>query len=128
MSNQKEYIDTGIISCPSLPENWGIKKLKYVAIVQTGRTPSIQGAKVDYFENGEINWFTPADFNNDRFLDNSSRKVNQLALDNLEIELFPAYSIYLVSIGATLGKIGISEKSGSANQQINVISFFDSIN
>lgn len=128
MGKPVRYIETGIMSCPLLPENWEIKRLKYVAKVQTGRTPSIQGAKVDYFENGEINWFTPADFNNERFLDDSTRKVNQLALENGEIQLFPNYSIYLVSIGATLGKIGISEKSGSANQQINVISFYNSIN
>lgn len=128
MGKPVRYIETGIMSCPLLPENWKIKRLKYVAKVQTGRTPSIQGAKVDYFENGEINWFTPADFNNERFLDDSTRKVNQLALENGEIQLFPNYSIYLVSIGATLGKIGISEKSGSANQQINVISFYNSIN
>lgn len=128
MNKKIKYIETGIISCPLLPENWAIKKLKYLAKVQTGRTPSIQGAKVDYFENGEINWFTPADFGNERYLDNSNRKVNQLALDNGEIQLFPNHSIYLVSIGATLGKIGISEKSGSANQQINVISFYEDIN
>jgi restriction endonuclease S subunit len=128
MGKAVKYIETGIMTCPLLPENWAIKKLKYLAKVQTGRTPSIQGAKVDFFENGEINWFTPADFGNERYLDNSSRKVNQLALDNGEIQLFPNHSIYLVSIGATLGKIGISEKSGSANQQINVISFTEDIN
>ena len=128
MGKAVKYIETGIMTCPLLPENWAIKKLKYLAKVQTGRTPSIQGAKVDFFENGEINWFTPADFGNERYLDNSSRKVTQLALDNGEIQLFPNHSIYLVSIGATLGKIGISEKSGTANQQINVISFNEDIN
>ena len=128
MSKAVKYIETGILSCPLLPENWEIKKLKYLAKVQTGRTPSIQGAKVDFFENGDINWFTPADFGNERNLDNSSRKVNQFALDNGEIQLFANHSIYLVSIGATIGKIGISEKSGSANQQINVISFYEDIN
>jgi hypothetical protein len=30
-------------------------------------------------------------------------------------------TIYLVSIGGTIGKVGISENVGSSNQQINAI-------
>ena len=106
-----------------IPEHWEVKKLKYVAKVQTGRTPKIQSAEINFFENGSINWFTPADFNGNDELFESSRKVNLDAVDQNEIELFPAHSIYLVSIGATLGKVSFFPFEASANQQINVISF-----
>ena len=49
------------------------------------------------------------------------------AVENDEVELFSEYSIFLVSIGATLGKVGFSKEQASANQQINVITFFDKV-
>jgi restriction endonuclease S subunit len=104
--------------------SWEKKKLKYVAKVQTGGTPKIQGANFDCFENGTVNWFTPADFKEGGILDNSKRKINQKAIE--QVEIFPENSVYLVSIGATLGKVGISLKKGSANQQINIITFNES--
>lgn len=108
----------------NIPQNWQIKKLKYVAKVQTGGTPKIQGADFDCFENGVLDWFTAADFNESGILDKSKRKINEQAIK--EIEIFSENSVYLVSIGATLGKVGISPKKASANQQINIIIFDDS--
>lgn len=115
--------ESGIGWLGEIPKHWEVKKLKYVAKVQTGRTPKIQSAEVNFFENGSINWFTPADFNGNNELFESSRKVNLDGVDQNEIELFPAYSIYLVSIGATLGKVSFFPFEASANQQINVLSF-----
>jgi len=119
--------DSGIEWLGEIPEHWVVKLLKYTARVQTGRTPKIQGAKFDYFLEGNINWFTPVDFYNDGVLNDSKRKINDLAVQSNEIEIFPEYSVYLVSIGATLGKVGLSKTKATANQQINIISFFDSV-
>ncbi|WP_291104647.1 MULTISPECIES: restriction endonuclease subunit S [unclassified Dysgonomonas] len=116
--------DSGIDWLGEIPEHWELKRLKNIARVQTGRTPKIQSSMVDFFENGQINWFTPADFERNNELVESKRKLIPEAISTNEVELFPEYSIYLVSIGATLGKVSFFREKASANQQINIISFF----
>ncbi|MCF6295018.1 MAG: restriction endonuclease subunit S [Flavobacteriaceae bacterium] len=123
MKRYDTYKDSGIEWIGEIPEHWKVKKLKYVSNVQTGRTPKIQGSKIDFFMNGEINWYTPADFNGNEPLVNSKRRIITNAVESNQVELFPKNSIYLVSIGATLGKVSISKSEASANQQINIISF-----
>lgn len=119
--------DSGIEWLGEIPEHWEAVKLKYIAKIQTGRTPKIQNSKIDYFENGTINWFTPSDMDGSQELVNSKRSIIIEAVENDEVELFSEYSIFLVSIGATLGKVGFSKEQASANQQINVITFFDKV-
>jgi type I restriction enzyme S subunit len=115
--------DSGIEWLGEIPEHWEVKRLKTIARVQTGRTPKIQNSKIDFFENGEINWFTPSDFNGNTELTESKRKLIFEAFETGEVELFPENSIYLVSIGATLGKVSFFRDKASANQQINIIIF-----
>jgi len=119
--------DSGIDWLGEIPVHWEVKILKYLAKVKTGGTPKIQDSKLDYFFEGKVNWYTPVDFYNDGYLDDSKRKINKLAVENDEVEIFPENSIYLVSIGATLGKVGLSKTKATANQQINIITFFESI-
>ena len=109
-----------------IPKHWKIKRLKFIASVQTGRTPKIQNSEIDFFENGDINWFTPSDFVDNGELKKSNRKANSFAVENNEIEVFDDFSIFLVSIGATLGKVGYCKSKASANQQINIITFQES--
>jgi len=118
-----KFKDSGLEWLGEIPEHWRIKKLKYLARVQTGTTPKIQNAKIDYFEEGVINWFTPSDFKSDFILHDSNRKINNYSVKEKEVELFPENTVYLISIGATLGKVGISKSQAAANQQINVIIF-----
>lgn len=120
--------DSGIEWLGEIPEHWEVKKLKIIARVQTGRTPKIQNSHLDYFENGHLNWFTPADFDKNKELIESRRKIIKNAIEDNEVELFPAYSIYLVSIGATLGKVSFFRECASANQQINIITFNEGFN
>jgi len=115
--------DSGIEWLGEIPKHWEVKRLKYIAKVQTGRTPKIQSSQIDFFENGNINWFTPADFDGNNKLLGSKRLITAEAIEKNEVELFPEFSIYLVSIGATLGKVSYFDKEASANQQINIISF-----
>lgn len=114
--------DSGIAWLGDIPEHWEVKKLKTIAQVKTGRTPKIQSSKIDFFENGTINWFTPSDFDENNELVESKRKIKQKAVVQGEVTLFPEYSIYLVSIGATIGKVSYFGNKATANQQINIIS------
>lgn len=120
--------DSGIEWLGETPEHWDIMRLKTIARIQTGRTPKIQNSKIDFFENGELNWFTPSDFNQNEELIESKRKIIHQAVKNGEVELFNEFSVYLVSIGATLGKVSFFREKASANQQINVISFNQTFN
>lgn len=118
---------SGIEWLGEIPEHWEVRKLKYVAKIKTGRTPKIESSTVDFFENGNINWYTPGDFNEDGILTTSKRLVIQQAFDDKQIDLFPENTVYLVAIGGTIGKVGISENVGSSNQQINAVIFNSSI-
>ena len=120
--------DSGIEWLGEIPEHWEVKRLKTIARVQTGRTPKIQNSQIDFFDSGEINWFTPADFDGNNELTDSKRKLISEAIETGEVELFPEYSIYLVSIGATLGKVSFFRQKASANQQINIIIFNQTFN
>jgi type I restriction enzyme S subunit len=126
MNNLKPYTKykpSGIAWLGDIPEHWEVRKLKYLAKIKTGRTPKIENAQIDYFENGDLNWFTPGDFNENGNLIYSKRRVIDKAFESKQLDLFPENTVYLVSIGATIGKVGISLKKGSSNQQINALIF-----
>jgi len=85
--------------------------------VKTGGTPS--GAEeMHFYENG-FNWYTPSDFHNDVFLAESSRKLSEIG--KKEVRTFPAMTVMMIGIGATIGKVALSRESSSCNQQINAI-------
>lgn len=111
---------SGIDWLGEIPYHWEAVPLRRIARkVATGRTPP-SGA-TDYFTDGEINWFTPGDFGYDIELQGSTRKIISEALEDGVSTLFPKATVFLVGIGATLGKVAVSTNVGSANQQINAI-------
>ena len=122
-----EMKDSGIEWLGKVPKQWKVKKLKHVADkVQTGITPPSENAS--YYDDGNIDWYTPGDFKESVQLRNSFRKINRLAIEKGVARVFLPYSVLLIGIGATLGKVGIIEKLSSSNQQINAITFSDKFN
>lgn len=115
--------DSGIPSIGKIPEHWRFAKLARFATISTGKTP--KGASEEYFEDGEINWATPEDISSCRLID-TKRKVNDRCLDHVPI--FPRNTVFLVSIGASIGKTSIIEAPSSCNQQINAIQCRNSLN
>ncbi len=110
---------SGIDWLGDIPAHWEVLPLRRVtSTVATGRTPP---STIDYFSGGKLNWFTPGDFSNGIELDSSTRKVIPEAIEDGVCTLFPENAIFLVGIGATLGKVAVSTATGSANQQINII-------
>ena len=103
-----------------IPAHWEVLPVRRVTLrVATGRTPPSNNA--DYFTDGLLNWFTPGDFSTSIELDESDRKVTPEAIEDGVCTLFPAGTVFLVGIGATLGKVAVTTTTGSANQQINAI-------
>jgi type I restriction enzyme S subunit len=104
----------------AFPEHWEIKRLRYVTkYVTTGITPPSSGP--DYFVDDGTPWFTPGDFKNFIWLDAANKRLDEAAFSEGAAKRFPARSVLLVGIGATLGKVGFCPHECSSNQQVNAI-------
>lgn len=112
---------SGIDWLGDVPEGWEVDKLsRRTTSIVTGTTPPSGG--VDYFENGDIDWFSPSDFSDVQLeLRDAKKKVRAEVFHETGQRLFPAGSVLLVGIGATLGKVGWSSIPCTSNQQINAI-------
>lgn len=110
--------DSGVDWIGEIPEGWEVVPMKRYCEINTGKTPSTTIPY--YFENGDINWFTPGDLNEFELI-SSDRKVTNRARVDQACSIYPPKSVYMVGIGGTIGKVGFSEKEASCNQQINVI-------
>ena len=110
--------DSGVEWIGEVPEEWKILSIKRFVNVYTGKTPST--TKEYYFENGDLNWYTPGDLNQFK-LNDSERKVTVRAKREEACPMFPPNTVYLVGIGGTIGKVSYSEQEASCNQQINAL-------
>ena len=110
---------SGISWIGDIPCHWQVKRLGSLAKVRTGTTP--KSTNLSYYD-GEILWFTPSDFSKDGIsLSSSKRTLSLKAITENKITLFPANSVLMIGIGATLGRIGITNTPSYSNQQINAI-------
>ena len=112
--------DSGIEWFGEVPVHWHVLKVRRIASkVSTGGTPSSEPPSEE-IEDG-INWFTPGDFDSNLTLVSASRLISSKAIQSGEAKIFPARSALIVSIGATLGKVGFILEDSSGNQQINAV-------
>lgn len=117
--------DSGIEWIGQIPKHWEFAPLKRYAKIETGSTPSTNVSK--YWENPNIDWYTPGDFYGGLKLSSSSRKVEEIALKEEACPTFNPETVLVVGIGASLGNVGIANKICSSNQQINAIFFGNKI-
>ncbi|HAX61399.1 MAG TPA: restriction endonuclease subunit S, partial [Elusimicrobia bacterium] len=100
----------------NIPKGWGVHKTADLFEVETGTTPSTK--RKDYWKNGTINWFTPADLrglDNKIEIDNSERKITELALKDSNLTLMPAETIIL-STRAPVGYVALFREAATFNQ------------
>lgn len=103
-------------------EQIGLSKVEeHIVQIQTGTTPPTK--QPDFYDDGDINWFSPSDFGDHDILTNSNKKLSQKAFDAGKARKFDAGTVLLVAIGATIGKIGYLERDASSNQQITGMKF-----
>lgn len=60
MKKYDTYKDSGVKWIGEVPEHWEITPLKFCFNVLSGATP--KSTELSYWEDGNINWITPADF------------------------------------------------------------------
>jgi type I restriction enzyme, S subunit len=102
-------------------KEWQSDKVKNLfESIQTGTTPP---SKEEEYFNGDIQWFTPVDLGDSKFLYTSSRTITHKAIKEGKAKLFQCGTLLFVGIGATLGKVGIASREVSANQQITGLYF-----
>ena len=112
--------DSGVEWLGETPAHWNVVPLRLAChSIETGGTPNVDS--VDGEGTGRVDWFTPGDFRGNLVLRDSGRKLTQDAISLGKVSLFPAGSVFVVGIGATLGKVGLIEEPASSNQQINIL-------
>jgi type I restriction enzyme, S subunit len=120
LNNKVKLKDSGIDWLGKVPEHWKILQLKQLCNgIKTGGTPSPNW--INHQSNNLINWYTPGDISESIFLSKSSRQISKEAVLFEKFNIFPAGTILVVGIGATLGKVGITKTSAYCNQQINAL-------
>ena len=85
--------------------------------LQTGKTPPSK--QKEYFD-GKLNWYTPTDLDNGKYLSLSARTLTMLAKDDKKINLVPPGSLLIGCIG-NVGKLGITTEESCSNQQITAV-------
>jgi type I restriction enzyme S subunit len=112
--------DSGVEWLGEVPAHWDVLSIRRVSrSVQTGGTPKSIAPENDM--DGGINWFTPGDFDNSILLRTAQKQVHPDTVQAGDAKVFNRGSVLIVSIGATLGKVGLLQSDASANQQINAI-------
>lgn len=96
--------------------NWEEKSVFEFGQIVTGSTPS---TKISQYWNGEIPFYSPADFNSSKYCFDTERKVSLKGAKQGRI--LEKNSILFTCIGS-IGKMAISGQTGISNQQINAIS------
>ena len=72
----------------------------------------------DYYFDGTIPWYAPGSYDGDIELREPRKLINELARSEGKLRMFPAGTVFLVGIGATIGKVGLVPADASCNQQI----------
>jgi type I restriction enzyme S subunit len=125
MQTYDKYKDSGVDWIGEIPDDWSCLPLRrLVQQVKTGSTPS--GAHEHFFESNGLKWYSPGDFYEGIYLNNSKKSLSESGIN--EVNIFPKNTVMLVGIGATIGKVGLSQTISSCNQQINTITCGEKLN
>ncbi len=117
-----EYKRAGSTWLGEVPEHWRVSRVKwYCDRLQSGSTPPTADHR--YYESEEIPWYAPGSFGSELLLTEPVKLIAAIAVREGVARLFPAGSTMLVTIGATIGKVGYIHDNASCNQQITAVSF-----
>jgi type I restriction enzyme, S subunit len=117
LDNTAPRRDSGVEWFGDVPQHWRCEHLKrYTTRIQTGVTPPTE--RYDYYIDGTIRWFAPGSYDGEIELQSPRKLINELARDEGALRMFPAETVFLIGIGATIGKVALIAEPASCNQQI----------
>jgi type I restriction enzyme S subunit len=98
-----------------IPEGWEVKTIGEMVETIGGGTPKTN--ITEYWENGDIDWYSPTDLtsSNSLFSLGTSKKITALGLQKSSSKLLPKGSL-LMSSRATIGALTITRKKACTNQ------------
>ena len=88
------------------------RELGTVCSIVGGGTPDT--LRPEYWE-GNVEWFTPSEIGNSKYVLSSIRKISRIGLSNSSAKLLPAGTV-LLTTRATLGEMSIARSECSTNQ------------
>ena len=94
-------------------DDWEQRKLSEVAEIVGGGTPS---TNIPEYWDGDIDWYAPAEINDQIYVDGSERKITKLGLEKSSAKILPADKTMLFTSRAGIGKTAILRRSGATNQ------------
>ena len=98
---------------PGFADPWEQRKLGEIAEIVGGGTPN---TSVEEYWVGDIDWYTPAELGDRRYVDSSLRKITQAGYDNSSARMLPANRTILFTSRAGIGNTAILCSSACTNQ------------
>ena len=99
----------------SLPKTWVSTRLGNIGDWGAGSTPLRSNNE---FYNGNINWFKSGELNNGIIDYNSEEMVTKEALERTSLRMNNPGDVLIAMYGATIGKTGLLNVSGTTNQAV----------
>ena len=93
-------------------EPWEQRKLGEISDIVGGGTPS---TSTDYYWNGNIDWYSPAEIGNQIFVNDSQKKITEAGLQKSSAKILPIGAVLFTS-RAGIGNTAILAKEGATNQ------------
>lgn len=106
-------------------EEWEQRKLEDIADIIGGGTPSTSNS--EYWD-GDIDWYAPAEIDEQIYASNSVRKITNLGLKNSSAKILPADKTILFTSRAGIGKTAILSRPSATNQGFQSLVLFDDYN
>jgi len=100
-----------------VPKEWTVKHVRELFQVETGTTPST-ARKVDYWENGTVNWLTPADMSKSNgaiYISGGEKRITEKAVRDYNLAIMPKGSLIL-STRAPVGYVAVLSEESAFNQ------------
>lgn len=113
MNRYETYKPSGIDWIGEVPKDWKTLRIKNVASIVNGSTPS---SSVEGYWDGDIIWATPGDFNKfDKIIDDSESKITKAGYNSCGTSLVPVGSV-VITTRAPIGNVLIAGKELCTNQ------------
>lgn len=93
-------------------EDWEQRKLGNIAEIVGGGTPN---TNISTYWDGDINWYSPAEINEQIYVNSSQRKISEQGYNNSSARMLPVGTVLFTS-RAGIGKTAILSHEGCTNQ------------
>ncbi|EPU6119342.1 restriction endonuclease subunit S [Vibrio parahaemolyticus] len=107
-----------------IPEGWGVKKIKDLGTVITGKTPSKK--KAEYYTSSDVPFLKTPDMHGAIFSVDITDYLSDEGANSQKNKFIPAGSICVACIGAKAGVVILTSEKLQTNQQINSLVLDDS--